>query len=466
MICIPITARTAPEAERDIALARDADIIELRLDCLDSVDSRALERLMSLFSPVIVTFRGGRVKDEKRLSILKRALDLGADYIDLDLDLGKDAIKEFLGRRTKIIVSYHNFRATPDLSGIYDKIASLGPDIIKIATTANRYTDNLKLLNLPADKDRIVLCMGQKGLVSRILYRRFNSILTYASLAPEKESAPGQIPAYELRGIYRAGGLDASTQLVGLIGNPVAHSVSYLMHNKMFVDMGLNYVYIPFQVDDLGDFIAFARQICMRGFNVTIPHKIAVMKHLDAVDETAGKIGAVNTVVNDRGFIGYNTDGTGAVAALRERTRVRGKKILVLGAGGAARAVAYGLVQAGAELSIYNRTKEKADALAGELGCKSGMIDDPDIIVNTTSVGMGPDKLTPIDEQKLKRAIVMDIVFNPMKTRLIRDAEKRGNMAISGIKMLAYQGAAGFRLWTGKKPDAGIMESIAMEALK
>jgi shikimate dehydrogenase len=269
---------------------------------------------------------------------------------------------------------------------------------------------------------------------------------------------------------------DAKTRLCGIIGNPVEHSLSPAMHNAAFEKLGLNYAYLAFRVEDVEGAIRGVRALGIRGLSVTVPHKVTVIPFLDEIDPVAKSIGAVNTVVNDNGHLkGYNTDWTGFVRSLEAHVPAAGRKIAILGAGGAARAIAFGLREKGAKLTILNRTEEleMARSLAAEIGCPHGdlkqtdAITGADVVVNATSVGMSPlmDK-TVTDSANLRpEQTVIDIVYNPMETRFLREAKARGCRTIPGYEMLLLQGVTQFELWTGKSAPVDLMRTILQERL-
>jgi len=278
------------------------------------------------------------------------------------------------------------------------------------------------------------------------------------------------------------------TSLCGLIGDPVEHSMSPAMHNAAFDRMGLDFCYVPFRVkpEDLPPAIAGMKALNIRGFNVTIPHKVDIMPLLDEIDPLAQRIGAVNTVVNNNGVLqGFNTDAVGFLEALVQKgIEPKGKKVVVVGAGGAGRAVSYILAERGAHLTILNRLQELdwAEKLASQLtqnfggdvraleltveNLSSVLVGDY-ILVNTTSVGMSPDRNdTPIPADLLKSSLVVfDVVYNPLKTKLLREAERTGAQTISGLDMLVWQGALSFELWTGVRPPIELMKQVATRLL-
>ncbi len=252
--------------------------------------------------------------------------------------------------------------------------------------------------------------------------------------------------------------LDASTSLYGVIGNPVRHSLSPIIHNVSFKRAGINAVYLAFEINNLSDALKGIKALGIRGLSVTIPFKTEVVKYLDEIDPIAKKIKAVNTILNHEGnLLGFNTDWLGALEALKEVTDLDEKKILVLGAGGASRAIVYGLSRAGCQVIITNRSIDRAKELAEEFGCLylKEPTSEVDIIINSTPVGMYPlENETPLPKHYLRKGmIVMDTVYKPLKTRLLREAEERGCLTINGLSMLSYQGAYQFEIWTGTKPD-------------
>ncbi len=266
--------------------------------------------------------------------------------------------------------------------------------------------------------------------------------------------------------------IDASTELFGIIGRPVGHSLSPAMHNAAFEHWGINAVYLAFETDSPAKAADAARTLGIKGLSVTVPHKETIMDFLDEIDETARQIGAVNTVKNLEGHLsGTNTDWIGAVEALRAVTEIKGRRIVVLGAGGSARAAVYGLTRAGALVHIANRTVEKAGRLAREFGCSFSGLDElsqteADILINTTSVGMTPlQNISPVPEKELDRfSVVMDIVYGSKKTRLITDAERHGCRTVPGTQMLLHQAAAQFEYWTERQAPFEVMKKALLEA--
>ena len=268
--------------------------------------------------------------------------------------------------------------------------------------------------------------------------------------------------------------IDSNTLLFCVIGDPVAHSMSPVMHNRAFAETGYNGVYVALNVKDIQGAVTGIRALGVRGASITIPHKIDIMKYLDEIDETAARIGSVNTVLNSRGILkGFNSDWTGAMSALKEKTQIAGKEILVVGAGGAARAIGFGVVSNGGRLTIANRTHKRGEKLAADLGGEFIPVTEYrkrqwDILINTTSVGMAPDTAAlPVKSTWLeKNTVVMDIVYNPLDTRLLMEARKKGCATVDGVSMFVCQGAWQFELWTGRKAPLEVMSRAVRRALR
>lgn len=280
--------------------------------------------------------------------------------------------------------------------------------------------------------------------------------------------------------------ISGKTRVFAVIGDPVEHSLSPCIHNAAFQHLGLDYVYIAFTVkeDRLGNAVSGMRSLGIYGLNVTTPHKVSIIQYLDRLDETARNVGAVNTVLNDAQFVGYNTDGLGALNALKAYGGdPHGKKVVILGAGGASRSISFTMAQEARELTILNRTPGKAEMLANRISatvrkdvrwrelCHDALAEelkDANILINATSVGMHPnDSDTPVDKSLLRRdLIVFDLVYNPLETRLLREAESVGVRVIDGLAMLVYQGAASFEIWTGIQAPVGIMMKATRDELR
>jgi 3-dehydroquinate dehydratase / shikimate dehydrogenase len=487
MICIPIVGPSMQKALEDIAIAEKiADIIELRLDLIARFD---LPQLMQATErPLIVTNRtkleGGQFKgsEAERIQILRQAIEAGVDYIDIETSTPKELLQSILENKgkTQVILSYHNFSNTlEDLEPLYDIMCDLPGDILKIVTYAQDIGDNLKMFKLlerarTENRRLIALCMGENGEISRVLSPLWGGFLTFGALETGKESAPGQMPASTLKNIYRADRRRENFKIYGVIGNPVSKSMGYLIHNRAFQEIGSNAIYVSFLVKNVEKFFNEFKEF-FSGLSVTMPFKEKIMPLLDVVDETAKKIGAVNTVVKENGgWKGYNTDCTGAICALEAEVDLKGKNVLIIGSGGTAKAIGYGVVAKGANLTVtYNRNKKRGVQLAKELDCRLASIRDIgdheyDVLINSSPVGMNPNiDTTPFSNRNLKPGmVVFDCVYNPPQTRLLKEAKEAGCTVISGVELFINQAVGQFEMWTGKKAPAKAMRDVLMEKIE
>lgn len=472
MICVSIIEKTTAAAITAMhEAAHCADAVEVRVDHIRDPDIAALVAASPV--PLIVTvtmaaenghFSGS---EQERTALLRQAIACGADYIDVSCaSADRDELIRTRGR-TKVILSYHNYTETPPgIADTYAELKSCGANIVKIATFANRLSDNRRILDLleQRDGDTIGICMGEHGQISRVLGPLCGSYLTFACARAGSEAAPGQIPAEVLRTIYRVQDLRPGFSLYGLVGNPVSKSRGYLLFNALFRHYGMNSLYLNFPAQDLDDFMeSFGRRL--DGFSITMPHKQAVSDYLDETDLQARSIGAVNTVVRTgRRLKGFNTDLNGIMTPLGRIVDIRGKRVTLLGAGGAARAAAAGITAAGGRLTILNRTAEKARTLAAAFGCSWAGLDafgqtPTDILLNMTAVGMHPDTAAlPVPAHLLRDMVVFDGVYNPARTALIEAAAKNGCTVIPGTEMFLAQAARQFELWTGTAPESACMK--------
>jgi shikimate dehydrogenase len=267
--------------------------------------------------------------------------------------------------------------------------------------------------------------------------------------------------------------IDSKTFLYGVIGDPVSHSLSPAMHNSAFAHIGYNGAYLAFNVKDVGAAMAGVRGLGIKGLSVTIPHKLTVMEHLDEIDDKALKIGAVNTVINKAGKLyGYNSDCLGATNALLEKTSIKDKNVVLVGAGGAARAIGFGILSEGGNLTILNILQDEGEKLAQDLGVEYYHLSEQkkvecQILINATPVGMTPEtEAMPVERAFLNKDMaVMDIVYNPLKTRLLKEAEDIGCITVDGVAMFVYQGVSQFESWTGEKAPVDVMRNVVLDAL-
>ena len=485
LLCVSLTTPTVEETLSVLHSAgRRFDIAELRLDYLPEPTEDDVRRLLEgRPCPVIVTNRpereGGRWTGDEaaRLELLAVADRLGADYVDVEID----SLDGYAPQgRAGLIVSYHNYDETPaDLAAIARRIEQTDAAVVKLATHANSLLDNLAAIHVLRDatKPTIAVTMGEHGHVSRVLGAKFGAFLVFASLGAGREAAPGQVPVDQMLDLYRFRHVRPSTAVYGVVANPVAHSMSPAIHNAAFGHCGIDAVYLPFRVDDVAEFIPAYQTLPVAGYSVTIPHKQPVIALLQELQPLAERIGAVNTIV-DRGgrLVGSNTDWSAAVAAvesgLPEGESLDGKRVLLVGAGGAARAMAFGLAERGCDVVIANRTRERAVRLAADVGCTQVDVADMgsvpyDILVNGTSLGMHPRvDATPVDAAMLREgAVVFDSVYNPLETRLLREAAGAGCRTVKGLEMFVNQAVEQFELWTGQTAPRDVMRQVVAARL-
>ncbi len=510
LICVSLFDKTIPElltfAER--SKTAGADLIEIRMDLLTEPSiSKTLHELsglkMKIGLPVILTIRpkwegGGFSEDEeKRLSLLEESIALGFDYIDLEFKIKESKRDSLITKakenRVKTIISYHDYNQTPSYEEIFDlikKCQATGGSLAKVVFKNNEFSDAISIMSAAnrASKENLkftALGMGKYGYISRVLAPINGCEIVYASLKPHKQVIDGQVDIKTLKEKMIFDNLDRKTKICGVIGNPLGQSLSPMMHNAAFKELGLNYVYLPFEIPEtqLEFALSSMRTMGFRGFSVTLPFKNKVMKYLDHVDDLAQTIGAVNTVVNDDGkLIGYNTDAYGAFEALRNAgidVTQNKTKVLILGAGGAARAVAVPLAKAGSEITVANRTFKTGERLAKKLNKFSqataiglddisNIISDVKILINCTPVGMkGFLEDSPIPTNLLRNdMIAFDIVYSPKDTPLLTAAKKIGATIIYGYEMLILQGVKAFELWTGKTAPIELMRRVVREELE
>jgi 3-dehydroquinate dehydratase/shikimate dehydrogenase len=434
------------------------------------------------------TTGGGRFRATAavQLEVLTEAAAAGFHLVDLEVETAEaisraqfDAFRQTLiDQGTGIILSSHDFDATGDLDKTFERLQRFQPDFIKIVSTAKQLTDNVAMMHfLERNSDGanlIGICMGDQGLVSRVLGVRAGSIFTFASATEGEETGPGQIAARTLLETYRIDQVELSTKVYGVVGNPIRQSLSPLMQNTAFRRETVNAVFLALEAKKLSDLLNLVRELPVAGLAVTMPFKQDILVHLEKTDPLSAKIGACNTVVRsqDGRLFGFNTDVGGITRPIERRLPIRGAKILVLGAGGAARAAVFGLVDKGAEVFILNRTIETAQKLARQAKAKTIRRDQVakthfDVIVNATPAGMTGQKLTSILEpHELNARLVFDTVYHPIETPLIRAARERGIAVISGVEMFVQQGARQFEIWTGKPAPEEEMMRVVLHALK
>ncbi len=505
-ICVSVCAETAEEFIENIRRAEEfADVIELRFDCLEKQEfETSLSKILAqeYKKPLLITFRPKEQGGKRELTLRERIkfwefLFYQNKHKNLYVDFEFDLHIIFNLKSTKTIFSFHDFSGdTDNLTANYNIYQTLtSADILKFAVQTDDIADSLEVWALlekaESDNKQIVpIAMGEAGKWTRILGLAFGAPLTYAALDAGRETAPGQITAREIMEVYRVKELNKNTEIYGVVGNPVSHSLSPQMHNEAFKFHDLNAVYIPFEVKNLDEFIKRmvrkeSREINwnIKGFSVTIPHKQSIIKHLDAIDETALKIGAVNTVKIENGKLyGFNTDTNGFIEPLKTAYGdLKNVKVAILGSGGAARAAIYALKNEGAIVTIFARNLEKAESLAKEFeielkelpktGNQTSKADFNhfDIVVNATPLGTkgALENETPLLAEQMENVkLVYDLVYNPFETKFIGEARKAFVPTIGGLAMLVAQGMKQFEIWTGKTAPMREMSAAALRKLK
>lgn len=414
---------------------------------------------------------------EAQLTVLREAAKNGATALDLEIETAENVQPALLALRqfAPLIVSYHNFESTPALGPLLRRLQRISADAYKIATTARKPADNLRLIQFVKenrDTPLIALTMSAVGMPTRILGPSLGSLFTYAAPSEQEGTAPGQISARNMRTLFRADKITKSTRLYGVIADPVGHSKSPAIHNRAFQARRIDAAYLPFCVPatQLGDWMKTAAALPIAGFSVTIPHKQRILRYLDIVEPLAKRIGAVNTVWRKAGkWRGTNTDTQGVLKPLQRHIRLAHAAVLIAGYGGAARAAAFALTDAGAKVTITGRNLASAQSLARVVKAETVPLADAsnqrfDVLLNATPLGMHPNvNETPFDG-KIPAGLVFDMVYNPHETRLLRQANAQNCTVIHGSEMLLEQAAAQFEIWTGESAPHAVMETAFEQA--
>jgi 3-dehydroquinate dehydratase/shikimate dehydrogenase len=482
-ICVSLTeTTTAGLVDRMIDLAPVADLFEIRADLVEDLDQITVLRART--RPLVFTClprsEGGRWPDNdpnRRLKLLE-AVKRGFDYVDVNLRSNLvDVMVEKAGRG--LIVSYHGLDGLPDdLPALMSAMRERGADIAKIAVMPKTVADVGRLMAFARSVAESggpplsPIARGPLGVPPRLLGGRSGAPFTFASTADGAEAAPGQVPLDRMAGLYRVRQVGPGTRVFGLLGRGISYTLSPVIHNAAFAALGIDAIYVPLDADSLDAFLAALPGLQVSGFSVTQPYKVELVRHLAAIDEVGRECGAVNTVVVDGAALrGWNTDGVGVVAPIVQRLEPRGKRIVILGAGGAARSAALSLVRRGAAVTVLARRAEKAAAIAAGLGCASGDLAeiaryDWDVLINATPVGSVSQRdATPVRADLLRSdGLVMDMVYAPRETRLLREARERGCTVIDGLEMLLAQAAAQFEIWTGRGAPVAAMRAALIEA--
>jgi len=509
-LAVPILCERPTQTQKAVrrAVELGAEMIELRLDYLIEPGVEAVEAIVKAArgcqKPVIATCRwhgeGGQFKgsEQERGKLLAGAIEAGADYVDIELAC-LDEFGELVSHLApaKLILSNHDFSGLPaDLNKRLESIKQHNPTVNKVIYTANCITESFAALDIAhaeaaAGRSIIAIGMGEAGMISRLLASKLGAYMTFASLKKGSQSAPGQISIEQIQDVFRWGEIDADTRLFGLVGFPVAHSMGPAVHNRAFRQIDYNGVYLPLLTEPnqkvfcgLLDSFRQRRWLDLGGLSVTIPHKQNALEYVNRNDgylePLARKIGSVNTLLfDDKGGIrGHNTDYAGALDAITSamgigREGLKNVPTAIIGAGGVGRALVAGLTDAGAKVTIYNRTVERGRGLAEEFNCEFAPLSrlqslEAKLVINATSIGMHPDTdASALPATCIKKDMVLfDTVYNPIQTRLLQYAREAGATTIDGLSMFINQAAAQFELFTEEVAPRELMRQIAEKHLR
>ena len=504
-LCVAIFVSSTEQAKRDAALASEsgADLVELRLDQYTGREE-VMRIAKAVHAQTILTLRpaweGGEadISDKERLNLLRDASFSGTSFVDIELKSlhANPTLHNDIG--CDLIASSHDFKGRPDrLTNLFNDLNAAPGDVAKIVWLARSIRDNIEAFELlqHRQKPTIALCMGEAGLISRVLAKKFGAFLTFASLRDESATAPGQVTIADMKRLYRWDALNPKTKVYGVVGSPIMHSMSPAIHNTAFERVGHDGVYLPMLVQAgyesfkafMESFLAFA-PLDLSGLSVTIPHKENALRYLKEkgadVEPLAEQIGAVNTIIIDRAegrsrLTGINTDYAAILDTITgalniQRDDLAGKRVAVIGAGGTGRTVVAALAAHGATVVVYNRTKERADELAQEFDGKRGKVVSArleklcdsccEIFINTTSLGMHPnvdasafgDRIPELSDKTL----VFDTVYNPMETKLLKQAKAAGAKTVGGAEMFVRQAVRQFQAWTGQPAPVDVMRRV------
>jgi 3-dehydroquinate dehydratase / shikimate dehydrogenase len=482
-VCAVVAAANAAEMARQVRQAlQETPTVELRLDWLRNDAERGkllgwVKRQKFSHAVLMATCRrvgaGGKFKGsvEAQLYWLIQARVSGFAWCDVEVETLRELPGESLRGYPvprRLLLSVHDFERTPELPREIAVPEHGDVDAMKIAASARTIADSVRLVELARrSKNFVAVPMGEIGLPARILALREGSALAYAPVG--EATAPGQVSLREMMHLYRAHRLTRKTRVYGVIGEPVGHSLSPLLHNTGFIESGVDAVYLPFLVHELKDFLGPIAKLGVRGFSVTLPHKQAILKYLDECEPLAAEIGAVNTVKvrADGSLYGCNTDYVGVLRALEKKMRLRCSRVLIFGAGGSARAAAFALARAGATVAICARrekmAKELARAVGGEVVPRRALrTEKVDAILNATPVGMYPQSgISPLSAGELNCRIAMDLIYRPLRTEFLKIAARKGIATVSGVEMFLAQGFSQWEMWTGKKaPEAAMRRAV------
>lgn len=415
---------------------------------------------------------------EEQVRILSAAVEAGARAVDIEIESAEHATERLDALRSHsfFVLSYHNYEGTPSTEVLLRRMVRIPADAYKVVTTARKPSDSLRVLLLPKAHPRtpmVVLAMGEAGFPTRVLSTALGALYTYAAPSTAEGTAAGQVSARSLRHLYRVEKLSKQAKIYGVIADPVRHSISPAVHNRAFQARRADAVYLPFLLKavQIKDFFTLADKLPVAGFSVTIPHKQKIMRYLDIVDPLSRRIGAVNTVWKKAGkWRGTNTDAEAVTIPLGKKIRLSKSSVLLAGNGGAARSAAYALIDAGAKVSIVGRNPDRVRSFAKACGAEALTRAQAesrhfDALVHATPVGMYPHQTECFFPGKIPADVVLDMVYNPLETCLIRCAAEQGITVIPGIQMFLEQAAQQFEIWTGESAPRAVMERAALDAL-
>jgi 3-dehydroquinate dehydratase/shikimate dehydrogenase len=490
-ICIALglpDVRTLLEHARKEAEAGET-FLEFRLDFLDNpcAGAQAITGFLERFPDCIILATCRRHQNhgkfngsiEEQFALLDLAVRHGAHAIDVEIEtaeMAPERLSRFRGR-AQVIISYHNFEATPPMDTVVHRMLRVPADAYKVVTTARKPSDNARVLaaakTLPKQR-MVVLAMGELGFPTRVLSPVFGGVFSYAAPIYAEGTAAGQVSARLLRHLYRVEKLTRAAKIYGVIADPVRHSISPAVHNRAFQSRRMDAVYLPFLVSSahLRDFFSMAEKLPLTGFSVTLPHKQKIIRYLDAVDPLARRIGAVNTVWRKGGkWRGANTDAAGVTQPLSRLLRVPKSSVLIVGNGGAARSAACALADAGAKISIVGRNADRVRALAKICSAEALLREQLDgryfdAVVHATPLGMLPNVNECFFNGSIPGDVVFDMVYNPLETELLKRARQQGKKIVPGVDMFIEQAVRQFEIWTGESAPRPAMLKAAAEALE
>ncbi len=498
-ICVALGCETASELERFARRSAEAGerFFEFRLDSLDDPESGigVIRRTVRRFPRVIILATCRRISNggefagglDEQGRLLDQAITAGAALVDVEIE-SIEQTPELIGRfraGARLVLSYHDFEKTPPLDRVVSRLTKFPADIYKVATTAQKPSDNLRILELPLRHQGTplaVMAMGETGTPTRVLGPSRGSLFTFSFPDPiaagrgraTKPTAPGQMTTSLLRRRYRSAKLSTDTRVLGVVAYPAGHSMSPALHNRAFQSRRVDAVYLPFEVEPgrVGNFFRFVEALPVAGLSVTIPHKRSVMRYLNSLDPLAARIGAVNTIFRRKGKLrGTNTDAAGVTVPLGNRMPLKRASVLVVGNGGAARAAAFSLKHEGARVTLSGRNPGRVRKLAK--ACGAAALDREalagthfDALVHATPIGMHPHSDGCFFEDEIPADLVFDMVYNPLETVLLKRARAQGKTVIQGLEMFLEQAAAQFEIWTGETAPRAVMQRAVLQAIR